>query len=543
MNLGEITGKVTANIKDFEAKMDQVVKTTAETTDTSSKKVGVIGKAFKGVGVIALSVATAVATGFLAVSGAGLTVAGQLESARQGFVALLGSATKADDVMARIKREAKATPFEMTGLVSATQALTAITKDGNKAIDVLLDVGKAIATSGKGSAELDRVILNLQQVSSTGKVTEMDIRQFQSAIPMFNDILKYSGLTTEKLKDSKNAAELLFGAFKKAGEEGGITAQGFTAQAGTWQQLLSNLKDSWDIFVSDFVRETGVFDTAKVIVEALSTFISTKLLPAIIDMKDWIEKTWKTIQEKWEIYGQPVFDYIVWVINDSIVPAWEFLKEQVKKAMEESGLSMEQWKQVLKVVAMVIGGVLVVAIVVIISVITALIAVVGALVSAFTWLHKQAKDRFQKIKDDIEWHVGKIKDIFSAKNFGDVIVKLVTYPFETIKRKAQQIFNDIKNTIQDALDLTKRHSPSVIDKLRSGVNLAEKELSKIGDIQLNPISQVVQQGLGASSGGAISLSIDMSGASISSPEIAQEYAEKIGDAIVGKLRTNRRSYV
>lgn len=542
MNLGEITGKVTANIKDFEAKMGQVVKTTEETTETSSKKVSVIGKAFKGVGVVALSVATAVATGFLAVSGAGLTVAGQLESARQGFVALLGSATKADDVMARIKREAKATPFEMTGLVSATQALTAITKDGDKAIDVLLDVGKAIATSGKGSAELDRVILNLQQISSTGKVTQMDIRQFQSAIPMFNDILKYSGLTTEKLQDSKNAAELLYGAFKKAGEQGGITAEGFSAQAGTWNQLLSNLKDSWDIFVSDFVQETGVFDTAKVIVEALANFISTKLLPAIKDIKLWVEEAWKTIKEKWDIYGQPVFDYIVWVINDSIVPAWEFLKEQVKKAMEESGLSMEQWKQVLKVVAMVIGGVLVVAIVVIISVITALIAVVGALVSAFTWLHKQAKDRFQKIKDDIEWHVGKIKDIFSAKNFGDVIVKLVTYPFETIKRKAQQIFNDIKQTIQDALDLTKRHSPSVIDKLKAGVVLAEKELNKIGDIQLAPISQVVQQGMGASSGG-INLSIDMSGASISSPEVAQEYAEKIGDAIVGKLRTNRRSYV
>jgi phage-related protein len=43
-------------------------------------------------------------------------------------------------------------------------------------------------------------------------------------------------------------------------------------------------------------------------------------------------------------------------------------------------------------------------------------------------------------------------------------------------------------------------------------------------------------------GGGISVNVDMSGANISSPEIAQDYAEKIGDAIVGKLRTTRRSY-
>ena len=126
--------------------------------------------------------------------------------------------------MARIKKEAAATPFELTGLVAGTQALAAITKDGNKAIDTLLDVGKAISTSGKGQAELDSVIANLQQVASTGVVTEMDIRQFQRAIPIFNDILAASGLTTEELKNSKDSAKLLFDAFKKAGQEGGITA-------------------------------------------------------------------------------------------------------------------------------------------------------------------------------------------------------------------------------------------------------------------------------------------------------------------------------
>ena len=112
-----------------------------------------------------LGVAGATAFGALAVKG--VKLAGNLESAEQGFVALLGSAKKAEDVMARIKKEAAATPFELPGLVEGTQALAAITKNGDKAIDILLDVGKAIATSGKGQAEMNSVIANLQQVAST----------------------------------------------------------------------------------------------------------------------------------------------------------------------------------------------------------------------------------------------------------------------------------------------------------------------------------------------------------------------------------------
>lgn len=199
----------------------------------------------------------------IAAGGFGVKIAGDLEAARQGFVALLGSAEEADKTMARIKKEAATTPFELKGLVEGTQALTAITKNGDQAVDILLDVGKAIATSGKGQAELDRVVLNLQQIASTGKVTAMDIRQFQSAIPMFNDIVEASGMTIQGLQDSETAAEDLFEAFRKAGETGGLTAQGFEAQAGTFKQLWSNLVDSVTIGASDLVKELGVFDAVK----------------------------------------------------------------------------------------------------------------------------------------------------------------------------------------------------------------------------------------------------------------------------------------
>lgn len=205
----------------------------------------------------------AVGGAFVAAAGFGVKMAGDMEAARQGFIALLGSGEKADATMNRIKKEAASTPFELPGLVAGTQALAAITKDGNKAVDMLMDVGKAVATSGKGQAELDRIVLNLQQISSTGKITAMDIRQFQSAIPIFNDIVEGAGMTVEQLQNADNAAELLQLAFKAAGEEGGIAANGFIAQAGTWNQLFSNFKDNLGIIATEFVTQTGIFDMAK----------------------------------------------------------------------------------------------------------------------------------------------------------------------------------------------------------------------------------------------------------------------------------------
>lgn len=545
MQLGDIVGKVTANIKDFEAKMDSVSKISNKASGESSGAVSTIGTALSRLGPVALAVGTAVGGALLMITKSGLGVAGQLESARQGFYALLGSAEEADAVMARIKKEAKATPFELTGLTTGAQALTAITKDGNRAVDILMDVGKAVSISGKGNAELDRVIFNLQQISATGKVTAMDIRQFQSAIPIFNDIISANGLTVEALQESENSAELLFEAFRKAGAEGGIASEGFTSQAGTWNQLVSNMKDSWAIFTADFVEKTGVFDIAKDVVEKITNFMVNDMTPAIVKVKEWFEKTWETITYYWDLYGQPVFDMIVEFINNTIVPAWNYLKDTIMKAMQDSGVSMEDVKKIILIVAGVIGGTLVGAVLVIVGAIAGLIFIIGALIGWFNDMRNKAIEKFQEIKDTIQWHVDKIKGIFNAGSFKEGLLRAMKYPFEAFWKWITDTFNKIREKIQDALDLTKRHSPSVIDRLKSGIKLAEKELAGLNGITITPMAHLMTEGAGgvsSSAGSGISLNIDMSGANISSPEIAQDYAEKIGDAIIGKLRTTRRSY-
>lgn len=202
----------------------------------------------------------------------------QMETARQGFINLLGSAQKADKTIARIKKEAARTPFEVAGLTAATQLLASVTKDGEKSIDVLLNIGKALAAAGKGQAELDRIILNLQQIGLTGKITEMDIRQFgMNGINILELLADYYGTTKEKasemVKESKNAFEDLTKAFEKAGTGAGRFANSFTLQAGTFNQLVSNMKDTANQTLG-FIFEP-LFNSLKKAMSALLEFSNT----------------------------------------------------------------------------------------------------------------------------------------------------------------------------------------------------------------------------------------------------------------------------
>lgn len=340
----------------------------------------------------------------------GINTSADLETATQGFKALLGSAEEAADVIERIKKEAKATPFEIVGLTEGALGLTAITKDGQEAIDILLNVGKAVALSGKGQAELDRVVWNLQQIAATGTVTVMDLRQFQSAIPVFNDVLALSGLTVESLQESENAAELLFGAFEKFGSEG-MGANAFTEQAGTWKQLISNAKDSWNLFMSDFVNKTGLFDAAKGAIEGITVFITEKLTPAIVSVKDWFGNTFAFIKEKYEEYVKPVLDGIWQIIKDLIIPAWEELKNKFKEFFSKLSGDGELAKELLKNIATIIGIVMVGAITALIGVLWVVIKVVGFVIDIFTLLKEKSTEVWDKMIDRLAKIINFFRDI------------------------------------------------------------------------------------------------------------------------------------
>lgn len=497
-------------------------------------------KAFLGVVGTVAAAGTAFAT-------FGVKTAGNLESARQGFVALLGSAEAADSTMARIKKEAAATPFELPGLVEGTQALTAITKDGNKAIDVLLDVGKAVAISGKGQAELDRVVFNLQQISATGQVTAMDIRQFQSAIPIFNDILAASDLTVESLQNADNASELLFDAFKKAGAEGGIAAQGFAAQAGTFNQLWSNLMDTVTIGASEFVKNSGIFDMTKQALSGLIDTINKFTTPeAIKGFMDFIIQNGPIIigiilggitpalyamasgfiaamaplipfiaagaaigvmvKLLIDAFGgwdnvmkaiQPTLDLIGKVFKEVILPPlqdlWKQITEELLPALQDLWRVVQPVIiPVLKVLGAIIGTVVVVAIKLLIEILKVVVGVITMWVEVTKTSIESVIGFFKGLASFITTTIpNTINNIVtwfknlpnSIKSAISGLANILTQPFKDAWSAISKLVDKIKNGL-DKINPFHRESPSLVDNVIAGVSKIQKEYGSLGRMSI-----------------------------------------------------------
>lgn len=257
--------KILITAKDEASKVLASVKDQAAKTAEASKKFAV--------GLAAAATATA---GFI---GYGAKIAGDLEASRAGFITLLGSAGEADKVLAQIKKDAASTPFELPGLIQANQLLTSVTKDGMRSESMLLNVGKALAAMGKGQPELDRIIVNLQQIGAVGKASLMDVRQFAFAgIPIFEMLQQRTGLAGDALSDFISEGgvtfELLEDMFNKAGGAGGRFADAFKNQAGTFNQLLSNMKDNITVAMADIVQSSGVFDILKNAMAGVSEWVA-----------------------------------------------------------------------------------------------------------------------------------------------------------------------------------------------------------------------------------------------------------------------------
>lgn len=649
LTAGDVIARFKSDLTDFK-------KGLSDAKSEVNSFAGKVGTSLKGAEDASKKFALALTAGTTALAGAigyGAKVAGDLEAARQGFVALLGSAEKADATMARIKKEAAATPFELPGLVTGTQALTAITKDGNKAIDVLLDVGKAVAISGKGQAELDRVVFNLQQISATGKVTAMDIRQFQSAIPIFNDIVEASGMTVKELQESDNAAELLFEAFSKAGAEGGIAAAGFTAQAGTFNQLISNMKDNITILSSEIVKQTGIFDVLKGAIGRINDVLGNQdeiiprikafleflqqwgpviagaiigaLVPAFVawagalwaviapllpfiaigaavgliikgiievvqhwgDIMEWFRGMFQTASDAINAALTTVYEGYVKPILDAVAAAFTWLWESVIKPVIDQVVAYYKfwydmlawvWNNLVSPILYFIAAIFarifyeiwnVIKMITewIVNFLTSMwtafwewfkpyLEMLGKFVNdtwewlkgvtqaAWNWIKEHIVKPFteakQKTDDTVSGIFNKITSIFDSlvgkvRDAWERIKNAIVEPFEAAKRKVEEIAQKIKEAA-DKINPFHRESPSLVDNVQRGVKAIKDAYSGLGAIQPPSVA-----GVGVGKGGD-QVIVNLSGANITSPEIALEYAELIGDQLVRKLsRTVRHS--
>ena len=172
---------------------------------------------------------------------AGTTV----ENAQTGLTTLLKNADEAKTVINNTMIDAQKTPFAFEGLLSANKALISAGENSVSARENVLNLANAIAATGGGDDELQRMVVNMQQIRNTGKATALDIKQFAYAgINIYQLLADATGKPIEKIKGMEVSYDLLTMALKKAHDEGGMYANGLENMANNTSVQISNLGDA-----------------------------------------------------------------------------------------------------------------------------------------------------------------------------------------------------------------------------------------------------------------------------------------------------------
>jgi tape measure domain-containing protein len=183
----------------------------------------------------------------LALGGASIKLAGDMEQSEMAFTTLLGSGEKAKAFLGELSDFAAKTPFELTGLQESSRRLLAFGFESQQIIPMMTNIGDAVSGLGGGAAEINRVTLALGQMQAKGKVSAEEMNQLaELGIPGWKMIADAIGVDIPRaMKMAEQGAisstvaipALLEGMNEKFG---GMMA----AQATTINGLFSNVKDN-----------------------------------------------------------------------------------------------------------------------------------------------------------------------------------------------------------------------------------------------------------------------------------------------------------
>ena len=204
----------------------------------------------------------------------GLDFNRQMENYQLAFQNLLGDAQAANDALNAIKADAASTPFDVAGLVSANRLLISTGQSAEEARQVINALGNAVAASGGGIEELQRMAANLQQIANVGQAAAVDIKQFAYAgIDIYGILSDYTGKSREEVQKLKISYDLLAAALEAASAEGGRYAGAMEAYSQTLQGRMDTLADNAAQLAGALTE--GLFEAQGQLVSAAAGWIDT----------------------------------------------------------------------------------------------------------------------------------------------------------------------------------------------------------------------------------------------------------------------------
>lgn len=569
-NVGSVVAEIKADItgfKDGMAKAKDSISGFGTNIDAASEKLTQMIK-IGAAGAVAMA-------GFIGKKA--LDEAAQYEQQVIALTTLLGDTKKAEEQIALIRADALKTPFNVEGLITANQLLISAGVGAKQAEQDILNLGDAISANGKGAVELDRIVVNLQQIKNVGKATEMDMKQFAfNGINMYKLLADSTGLSIDKLKDMDISYEMISQALAKASAEGGIYHEANFRQSESLTGLKSNLADTAQQQLVNIANQSGLTQAAKDTTTALTTYINDTS-PIIIEEMRKLGENIKIVVDFMaehktaiEVVGGLLLAFFTPAIIATGVQAGISATVGMAKLISSTiQYGIEGWKVVAMIIAKIAQFVIATAAVIAHTAVTIAQTVATGALTAATWLLNAALavltspiflviaaiaaiiaigylliKNWDQVKAAGEWLLNFLRDKWEGfvgilKSIGQKILDAIMWPFNEAKRKIEEVVNFIK----DRLDFTQRHSPSVMDILNKSVRLANDALSDL-DLNTNITTRNNQPVLptgnfaGVGYGG---VTVNLDGAIIANDAAAMDIAETIGDQIIKKLNLNIRS--
>ena len=204
-----------------------------------------------------------------------ISAAVTLEKQKKGLIAVAGSAAEAEKQLLALREVAKLPGLGLQEALQGSISLQAVGFSAKEAEGALMSFGNALATVGKGRAELSGVILALTQMRAKGKVLAEEINQIAERVPQIRKVMMEAfgtGASEDIQKMGVTAERFIEVVIKELGK--------LPPVSGGAANAIENLSDS----MTELKASLG-----DVLLPAF-----TKLLNAIASLVGWMNKLSET---------------------------------------------------------------------------------------------------------------------------------------------------------------------------------------------------------------------------------------------------------
>ena len=191
-------------------------------------------------------------------------VRGQFQQLEVAFNTMLGSADKADALMAQLVRTAAITPFDLESVSQGAKQLLAYGMEAENVNETLTRLGDIAAGL---SMPLNDLVYLYGTTMAQGRLYTQDLNQFTGrGIPMIEELAKVFGVAESKVKDLVEAGKVGFPEVQKVIEN--LTGEGskfgglMEEQSKTITGQISNIEDAIASMFNDMGKQSeGVINT------------------------------------------------------------------------------------------------------------------------------------------------------------------------------------------------------------------------------------------------------------------------------------------